>query len=368
MATIIGYVQKINGEFKAISPDGGERILSIGDPVYEGETLQGDGSNDSTIVVALENTQTEITLAGNEPLLFDASLFEKGFTNEEVAFEDDDYFNSMVSNIDTLEDVETEAGEEKTSDTATDLNLEFKARDGQEADVNSKLSSTKFLKAQTKDLEEKEPDAKDTPARTQSYSDTTDYSQKTPEENERETAGNIPVDIISVIPPTIVPPADVLPIPTPVAPIVNSHLTLNGANSVNEGGSVVYTITSTEAPLSNLNIKVEISHIDTDSGDLVAKIVDVVIPTGAKSTTFSVDNIQNIYAEPNENYQVKIIQTTGGGFDQLTGTTATLTTTIVDDNLDENGVVFTPTITLNGTQTIEEGSSGNYTLYRRSSC
>ncbi|QSZ42096.1 hypothetical protein GJV85_08220 [Sulfurimonas aquatica] len=313
MSKIIGYVTKIEGEFKAINADGVERVLLIGDAIFEGEKVVGDGNVNSSIVVALEENSGEIVLAGNEPLLFDTSLFEAAFLDEEVAFEDDEYFDDLMGDIDQMDEVETASGEESSTTPEGELNLDFKARDGKETDANTALGNAKFKQDEIKFDDDLEPVDSPVLVKSQSYSDVPDYKEKAPEDIETETAGNIPLDIVSVLPPVITPPVEDVPDVIPFVPtIVSPDLSINNV-VVEEGSSANFVLAFSEKPNSVFNVKLQLTTdngtaepidissdmiVTTSTGKVISQNSDgtYAVPVGATSLKISVPTTaDNIY-------------------------------------------------------------------------
>ncbi len=108
-------------------------------------------------------------------------------------------------------------------------------------------------------------------------------------------------------------------------------LTLTGAADVVEGGKASYTLTISDAPKSDLTVKVVVGHITTDNGDVVAETRDVTILAGKTSATFDVETKDDVYAEPAEQFQVSVSGTEGGGYEKAPALPAAVTTTIKDE-------------------------------------
>ncbi|WP_223932412.1 hypothetical protein, partial [Aeromonas caviae] len=62
----------------------------------------------------------------------------------------------------------------------------------------------------------------------------------------------------------------------PKLPTDAPTLTLTGDANVVEGGKASYTLTISDAPKTDLTIKVVVGHITTDNGDVQAVTRDVV--------------------------------------------------------------------------------------------
>ncbi len=81
--TQIGTVKSITGVAQAVAEDGTTRVLVLGDPIYEGETINtiGVGSN----VDLSFNSGRDLVLSGDEKALIDQSVYAKeGFDNTDV--------------------------------------------------------------------------------------------------------------------------------------------------------------------------------------------------------------------------------------------------------------------------------------------
>jgi VCBS repeat-containing protein len=81
--TQIGTVKSITGVARAVAVDGTTRVLVLGDPIYEGETINtiGAGSN----IDLNFNSGRDLVLSGDEKALIDQSVYAKeGFDNTDV--------------------------------------------------------------------------------------------------------------------------------------------------------------------------------------------------------------------------------------------------------------------------------------------
>ncbi|WP_421202380.1 immunoglobulin-like domain-containing protein [Aeromonas enteropelogenes] len=124
-------------------------------------------------------------------------------------------------------------------------------------------------------------------------------------------------------------------------------LTLTGDANVVEGGKANYTLTISDAPNTDLTVKVVVGHITTDEGDVQAVTRDVVIKAGETSAKFDVATLDDVYAEPAERFQVSVSETSGGGYEQAPALPGAVTTTIVDND------------SVIALQDVVEGSAGN---------
>ena len=85
MSEITVTVASIDGKFYAKGVDGSLREITKGDKIYEGETIVGDKTNTqiNSVIVSMSNG-VDIVILGNESQLFDASLFERPFSEDET--------------------------------------------------------------------------------------------------------------------------------------------------------------------------------------------------------------------------------------------------------------------------------------------
>ncbi|MCE2573805.1 immunoglobulin-like domain-containing protein, partial [Motilimonas eburnea] len=141
-------------------------------------------------------------------------------------------------------------------------------------------------------------------------------------------------------------------------------ITLSGDASVVEGDSASYTVSVDKAPATDLTVQVITGHITTDNGDVIAQTQDVVIKAGTTSTDFSVNTLDDAYADNGEKFQVSLGNTTAGGYENLVKGTSVVETTINDQTgTDGNpGPEDTTTITLSGDASVVEGDSASYTV------
>ena len=366
MATIIGYVSKMNGDFQVINGDEEYRELFEGSPIYEGDKVLGDSSAKDFIVISKENDGGDIKLAGNEPLLFDASLTDQAFEAEEVAFVEDE-FTDALADI-TPEEVPTNVEENFNPEAlvlAKSTVAEVQETKPQRVEVPKETISDSEFIARTAD--ETNPEKTAVGDNASSVSQSFDDLDQTIQRSNPLNVESIvlePVKIVNVI-------SDVEPdkpsfagseVTTIATPLLGESTTisLSGNTSVVEGGSAIYTLTLDKTPVNDLDVTLNISHISTDNGDLVSQSISVTIPSGTTVTSFNVANIDDVYAENAELYNVSIVKTSGGGFSEVVVVSPDVQTTITDVLNGVNGLG--PVITLTGDLSIEEGSSGAYKL------
>ncbi|WP_421262438.1 immunoglobulin-like domain-containing protein [Aeromonas jandaei] len=110
-------------------------------------------------------------------------------------------------------------------------------------------------------------------------------------------------------------------------------LTLTGDANVVEGGKASYTLSISDAPKTDLTVKVVVGHITTDEGDVQAVTRDVVIKAGTTSVSFDVATKDDVYAEPAEQFKVSVSGTSGGGYEKAPALPGAVTTTITDETV-----------------------------------
>ncbi|HDO1318569.1 TPA: hypothetical protein P2Q95_004486, partial [Aeromonas veronii] len=93
-------------------------------------------------------------------------------------------------------------------------------------------------------------------------------------------------------------------------------LTLTGDANVVEGGKANYTLSISDAPKTDLTVKVVVGHITTDNDDVQAVTRDVVIKAGETSVKFDVETLDDVYVEEAEQFQVSVSGTSGGGYEK----------------------------------------------------
>ncbi|TNI91302.1 RTX toxin, partial [Aeromonas hydrophila] len=109
-------------------------------------------------------------------------------------------------------------------------------------------------------------------------------------------------------------------------------LSLTGDTNVVEGDKASYTLTISDAPKTDLTVKVVVGHITTDEGDMQAVTRDVVIKANTTSVSFEVATNDDVYAEPAERFQVSVSETSGGGYEKTPALPGAVTTTITDED------------------------------------
>ncbi|RKJ87551.1 type I secretion C-terminal target domain-containing protein [Aeromonas veronii] len=148
----------------------------------------------------------------------------------------------------------------------------------------------------------------------------------------------------------------------PKLPTDAPTLTLTGDANVVEGGKASYTLSISDAPKTDLTVKVVVGHITTDNGDVQAVTREVVIKAGTTSVSFDVATLDDVYAEPAEQFQVSVSETSGGGYEKAPALPGAVTTTITDEDGSTDQPKDAPTLTLTGDANVVEGGKANYTL------
>ncbi|WP_040727020.1 immunoglobulin-like domain-containing protein [Thiomicrorhabdus sp. Kp2] len=137
-------------------------------------------------------------------------------------------------------------------------------------------------------------------------------------------------------------------------------LTLIGDAQVEESTQANYTVTADKPVETPLTVTVTTGHVTTEDGDYVAITQDVTIPAGQTSVGFTVDTIDDAYAEGSEDYTVTMSNPVGGGVENVVLGTSQVTTSIVDETSPASE--DTATVSISGSTTVIEGETASYTL------
>ncbi|WP_321779002.1 cadherin-like domain-containing protein [Sulfurimonas sp.] len=259
--------------------------LKEGDTIDENAIVYGDKSNPSSasIEIAMNNGAGNVVLSGAQEQLFDKSMtdepsMEGGLADKSLKELDDELYAKDEESDTKEEDLgildETAAGEEQAKQNEGGESV-FEYRDANSTRAASGLRDASFG---------------------------ADANEKNPDGNEQK-------------------------------PPLNTEISIEGTTLVAEGNSATYTLNVTDAPLTDLFVSVRISHIDTNSNDIVSEVVIVKIDANTTSGTFTIDNFDSLLAESDEDYSVTIISATGGGYDSLTVGNDKVITTITDDDV-----------------------------------
>ncbi|MFW3355929.1 immunoglobulin-like domain-containing protein, partial [Aliarcobacter butzleri] len=281
----VGVVKSLDGGvFYAKDSSGNIRELSIGDAISENEVVYGDSSNQTSAKVEMELSGNDIIVLNQaQQQLIDSSLNQVTFGNEEVIFSKGD-INTTFENADlsawnnttddVSDDMETAAGDPTQQETQAGeeepteegrVTARFSARDGSSTDVRSDLRDTSFGGG-----------------------------------NPQEPQEQIPTELLNPVDTRV--PASVITLSDPI---------------VKEGNQITIVATVTNPPQTDLIITL-------NNGQTIT------IPAGQTtgSVTFENPNQDDVYKDP-EIFEYTIIETTGGGYDDL-DTTSTSTVTVVD--------------------------------------
>ncbi|WP_348651392.1 immunoglobulin-like domain-containing protein, partial [Grimontia sp. SpTr1] len=136
-------------------------------------------------------------------------------------------------------------------------------------------------------------------------------------------------------------------------------LSLSGDSVVDEGSDATYTLELSEAPYSDMEIVVTISHISSETGDITVSEKLVVIPEGSTTASFTVEALNDVYDEraDEDTFKVEVTSSAGGSFEGLPAVPNAVETTINDGTTTD-----APTLTLTGDASVNEGENANYTL------
>ncbi len=88
MATVAGTINNLsNGVFHVKDENGNDRVLKVGDTIYENDTVYGDSGNTSSSKVEILLSGSDvIVLSEGQKQLIDSSLIETAFGTEEFFF------------------------------------------------------------------------------------------------------------------------------------------------------------------------------------------------------------------------------------------------------------------------------------------
>ncbi|MDZ5605485.1 immunoglobulin-like domain-containing protein [Pseudomonas sp. RP23018S] len=96
----------------------------------------------------------------------------------------------------------------------------------------------------------------------------------------------------------------------------NTTLSITGTAQVAEGNTATYTLTLSNAPQTDVTVKLSYSGTATNGADYTG-VASVVIKAGSTSATFNVPTIKDNITEGTEQFTVKIDSATGGNFEGL---------------------------------------------------
>ncbi|WP_413699246.1 beta strand repeat-containing protein [Psychromonas sp. KJ10-10] len=143
-------------------------------------------------------------------------------------------------------------------------------------------------------------------------------------------------------------------------------VSLSGDQTVAEGDTASYTVTISEATITDMIVDVVTGHSTTQDGDLIPTTQQVTILQGDTVATLTVSNIDDAYAEGDEAYKVELSgSTSGGGFEAVNVDTTPVITVIsdnspIDDTVEADKEIVN--IQLSGASSVEEGGDATYTI------
>ena len=156
MSSVIGTVASIDGRFHIQDSQGNIREASAGDAIYVGEVLLGDKNNGSidSVAVTLDNGN-DLVLFGQEKQLFDTSLLDNEFAENETVSESESIermFSELgddvegevedVINEEDVDAIDTESGEEKYTESTEGGEAKFAQTTGNSVDINAEVLNT----------------------------------------------------------------------------------------------------------------------------------------------------------------------------------------------------------------------------------
>jgi hypothetical protein len=156
MSAVIGNVASIDGEFYVKGPDGSLHELTKGSEVHVGDVIVGaDGNSQIDSIIVSLNNGTDVVMLANEQQLFDQSLLNVEFSNDETISEPqsiDQLFEVAVNETNDLnvvddtneDDIVTEATDGSIDSTA-DIQEEFQNIQDNSSDIKAQLRDSDGL-------------------------------------------------------------------------------------------------------------------------------------------------------------------------------------------------------------------------------
>ena len=326
MANVIGIVGNVSGKFFVKDEQGNIREVKPGDKIFDGEVLYGSEQNSPNDIVQLKSDDGRIIVIDSTVhIQLDQTLLNT-IPNQEMVKITPETLSQALNVVDTTTNENQNNTEQEAEQTTINpdeevdtLKLEFVDRVGDQTDINSDLRVSDTLNGgaiQAKFHGLKTGEAEDFTGFINRTGDQTDVNS-----NLRYTETNDPT----------YSPDQITYDAANIAPLYGV-LQLDGDLTVPEGNSATYTLSVDNPPKSDLVITVEISHKDTVDLDVNPITQTFIILEGQTSTTFTIDNLDDIMAEGPEDYIVTLKSTTGGDYTELTIGNDEVTTTINDDS------------------------------------
>jgi len=357
MKKIIGYLKNITIEAFAKDTEGHLRPLHPGEAVYVGEIVVDRSGN--LIPDALRTSEENKVENNSAEENVGTHVTDEDFTEKKKSSSHNEETPRSTTSTDQFDSEYAEANIQsplRSNDVWTEnTGLTRDLFDGEDINIDAPLRQTEF-------------EFHERPVHT----GLSGYPGNT--ENELPPVQVFPETPHEVTPPPATP-SPVAPPSGPVPYVANDvTLSISGTTKVEEGDPAVYTITLSKPALEDMIVKVEVKELTTN-GDITPAIYTLTIPKGSTSVSLTVDNIDDVIKENPEDYEVRIVDHTEGGFDNVTIPDPSIVTTIIDETPpspnDENdpntpvdpNPIDSATVALTGpTEVIEGDVTSPYTV------
>ncbi|MBU3015762.1 hypothetical protein KO488_13410, partial [Poseidonibacter lekithochrous] len=314
MATVIGKITELNGEFEIVNENGEVVQLVEGQEIQVGDQIQG--------VVQEINGELQIVTEDGEPI-----ELTDGLTLETI---------DSIPEQTSAATVTLNNGEQVIVNSQTPLSVDPTVTNNE---VNT-FDETQIDNETLDNLENDLVDETNLVVENNNDSDTDTQEEddeiQSDDSKARELDRN--ADVVDVV-------ADLreaeLDLNEEVEEVVieenqvsfDSVISIDGTTVVFEGNTATYTLNLTQKPSIEVTVTLEYSGVSIDGVDYTS-VKTVVIPAGSDQVSFSIDTINDYILDDNEPYIIEIISATGGGYDSLLidPVKDTVTTTIVDDS------------------------------------
>ena len=170
MSAIIATVARVSGKFSIQRADGSISEALKYSEIYEGDTVRGSQNTSELNSLAINMVDgSDITMIGDESQLFDSSLLQEEFAENETVTEVESV-EAMVEDVNYIEDfqedadeIDTEAGEEEAISSSTDTPMaSFAQHRDNSVDINAELRDVDTQKQKTTKDNDDEPNRIDT--------------------------------------------------------------------------------------------------------------------------------------------------------------------------------------------------------------